>query len=98
MIPDSPRLVKPSLEQALERLTDRQLAVYGFIVRFKLHHDGCAPKIREIMDGLDIPSTSSVAYTLRRLEDAGLIRLHENQPRRIEVVGGVWSAPEWEAM
>lgn len=74
-------------------LTARQQATLNFIIRFKAGNCGDSPTIREIMRGVGIPSTSSAAYTLLRLEQRGYIcRGLGNGARtnRIEVVGGRW--------
>ena len=46
---------------------------------------GCPPTIREICSKFDIKSTSSAAYYLRKLEDAGELRINKQKSRGLEV-------------
>ena len=48
---------------------------------------GCPPTIREICQRFDIKSTSSAAYYLRKLEDAGELRINKQKSRGLEVTG-----------
>jgi repressor LexA len=40
---------------------------------------GCPPTIREICHKFDIKSTSSASYYLRKLEDAGELRINKQK-------------------
>lgn len=53
------------------KLNDRDRQVYEYI-RERLG-EGCAPSVREICSELNIPSTSSAHYSLKKLIAAGLI-------------------------
>lgn len=65
--------------------------VLRFVVDYKRGHDGNSPSVREIQEGLGWDSTSTVAAALRRLEQAGKVRLTGYPGTRgIEVVGGRW--------
>ena len=71
--------------------------VYKYICRHKATHDGNAPTLRQIAagSGLSITSTATVTHHLRRLENAGLVRLSKKGGScGIEVVGGKWTPPE----
>lgn len=68
-------------------------AIYAYIVRHKLEHDGVSPTVREILVEVGISSTSVVCYHLGLLEEAGKIVRMEGEPRGIVVVGGRWVAP-----
>ena len=48
---------------------------------------GCPPTIREICSKFDIKSTSSASYYLRKLEDAGELRINKQKSRGLEVTG-----------
>ena len=48
---------------------------------------GCPPTIREICYKFDIKSTSSASYYLRKLEDAGELRINKQNSRGLEVTG-----------
>ena len=71
--------------------------VYNYICRHKAAHDGNAPTLRQIAagSGLAITSTATVTHHLRKLANAGLIRLSKRGGScGIEVVGGKWTPPE----
>jgi DNA-binding MarR family transcriptional regulator len=66
-------------------------AVYRCLIAFKRDNGGDSPTAREIAERLDIPSTSTVAYHLRKLEQAGrIIRPAGIHARRIVVPGYEW--------
>lgn len=69
-----------------ETLDERISCIYGFIVVYKLNHDGCAPSIREIGAAIDVTSTSLIEYYLERMEDRRLIRRQYHIARTIEVI------------
>jgi len=64
--------------------------IFEFIVNYKCAHDGQSPTVREIADGLNIPSTSVVHFHLRKLEELGTIEITAGQSRGIRVPGGRW--------
>ncbi|MET7616171.1 MarR family transcriptional regulator [Streptomyces sp. NPDC005408] len=57
----------------VDHLTERQESILRCIREWIAEH-GEGPTIREIGERVGLSSTSSVAYQLRRLERAGLIR------------------------
>lgn len=65
-------------------------AVFRCVVAFKRDHGGDSPTAREIAALLDIPSTSTVAYHLGKLERAGRIVREPGVARRIAVTGAKW--------
>ena len=60
--------------------------VYNFIVEF-MKKNGYAPSVREICVGTDLSSTSSVYAHLETLKMLGKIKMKENTPRSIRLVG-----------
>lgn len=48
---------------------------------------GCPPTIREICEKFDIKSTSSASYYLRKLEEAGELKINRQKSRGIELTG-----------
>jgi len=72
-------------------MTDRELAVYEFIICWKLTHDGDMPTYRQILQSFDPPlSLSMVFYYLHKLRRNKLLV-------RIDGVWcttqGAWSIP-----
>ena len=47
---------------------------------------GFPPSVREMCEAIDVSSTSTIAYYLTKLEDAGHIRKTQNKNRAIEVL------------
>jgi predicted MarR family transcription regulator len=86
------------MEQLIEldnRKYDR-MAVFKFIVGYKMSHDGNSPTIRDIKSEFEISSTSVANYIVRNLCAMGLIYLPRGHAGRtiargIEVVGGEWT-------
>ena len=80
-------------------INNRQ-AIYEFIVQFKIDHDGNSPTYREIMAAIGISSSSTVAYYLNQLEEAGLIirPMEGGNSRVIEIPGAVWVPPQANIM
>lgn len=79
-----------------QRANDAAMRVYRFVVRYKQRHDGCSPSLREIVERLNLSSTSMAAYYLAMLEVDGLVRRPDIDgvaSRCIEIVGGRWIAP-----
>lgn len=58
--------------------------VYDFLVKF-ITENGYAPTVREICDGTDLTSTSSVYNHLITLERIGKIHMERNKPRTISL-------------
>lgn len=68
-----------------EDLTERQKNILLFIDRnFKLF--GYPPTVREICDGLNINSTSTVYTNINKLVDLGYLRKDQYKNRAIEVI------------
>lgn len=66
----------------LERLTEKQKAVYEFI-REKIRHRGYGPTVREIGAHFEISSPNGVMCHLKALEKKGLISREPNMSRAI---------------
>lgn len=64
------------------KLTYRQARVFVY-VRMFINDHGYAPSTRQIMAGCGINSTSVVRYTLRKLEDADMLKVHPGISRGI---------------
>lgn len=68
-----------------EELSKRQLEVLMFIKKF-IQNEGYPPVVREICDGVNLRSTSSVHNYLNDLERLGYIRRHSTKPRALEIL------------
>lgn len=67
------------------------MAVFIYILDFKMAHDGGSPTIEEVQKEFKIASKSTANNCLKRLEDQGLIRLgRHKRSRLISVIGGEW--------
>lgn len=74
---------KSSKEQGLEIRKD----IYAFLVEY-ITHNGYAPTVREIGDGVGLKSTSSVYNHLQILEMLGKIKMGNGyKPRAIQLIG-----------
>lgn len=60
--------------------------IYNFILDY-ISRNGFAPSVREIADGTDFGSTSSVYRHLLDLEDEGKIKMKKKSTRTIKLVG-----------
>jgi len=67
-------------------ITPRQQAILDYIQRHIESH-GWPPTIREMRDGLQMSSTSVVAYHLNRLAKYGLVKLTPQVARGIKLQG-----------
>ena len=67
-------------------LTDRQKAIYDFILEFR-RTQGCSPSIPEIQKAFFIRSPNGVVGHLLALEAKGMIRRSKRGSRQIDVVG-----------
>jgi repressor LexA len=65
-------------------LTERQQAIYDFILEFR-RENGCSPSIPEIQRRFGIRSPNGVAGHLHALEAKGVIRRAERGSRQIDV-------------
>lgn len=68
-----------------EKLTAKQEQILNFI-KHEILAKGYPPSVREICEGVDLKSTSSVHAHLASLERKGYIRKDATKPRAIEVV------------
>ncbi len=67
-----------------DRLSARQQEILNYVEEFISEH-GFPPAIRQIQEGLDISSTSVVAYNLRALQARGLIDRQDKVSRGIKL-------------
>lgn len=70
---------------ASQILPKRQKAVWQFIAKWN-HDKGYPPTYREIAEGLNMASVSTVVYHLTALEKKGYIRRTDNAARSIELL------------
>lgn len=56
------------------------------IIKLHIDKNGYPPTVRELMEYLDVKSTSTIAYYLDKLEEMGKIRRDSNKNRAIELV------------
>ena len=76
-------------------LNETDIEVYKFIIRFKQSHNGNSPSMLEIEKGTCASSRSHVHYVLKKLEDAGYLKMGENQRSRgIQIPGTEWVKTE----
>lgn len=60
--------------------------VYNYLLGYIKEH-GYAPSVREICEGVNLKSTSSVFSHLSKLEEEGKIETRGNSPRAIRIIG-----------
>ncbi len=75
----------PTLVHAYPQLTDRQREIVEFIKDFITEH-GYPPSVREIRDGVEMLSTSTVHAELTLIEQAGVIERRGKHSRAIRVL------------
>lgn len=68
----------------MSALTDRQQAIFDFIVR-RVHHEGIPPTLMEIAEAFGLASVAGVADHLKAIERKGFIRRRPGASRGIEV-------------
>ena len=73
-------------------LTERQQAVFDFIVHFRRRH-GCSPSIPEIQKEFNIRSPNGVAGHLHALESKGYIKRSDRGSRQIDLAGPYTEVP-----
>ena len=66
----------------MDGLTDREKQIYNYILDC-MKTDGYAPSVRDICNGLQIRSTSTVHQYLRRLDSKGYIRRDIGKSRAV---------------
>ena len=77
-------------------LSGRQRRILDFIRSWVDQH-GYPPSVREIGEGVQLVSPSSVAYQLGQLESKGYLRRDPNRPRAVDVRPATDLSPEEEA-
>ncbi len=77
-------------------LSGRQRRILDFIRAWVDQH-GYPPSVREIGEGVQLVSPSSVAYQLGQLESKGYLRRDANRPRAVDVRPATDLSPEEEA-
>lgn len=68
-----------------EDLSQKQIEILEFI-KMEIQKKGYPPAVREICNGVDLKSTSTVHSHLEKLEQKGYIRKDPTKPRAIEVL------------
>ena len=69
-------------------------AVWSYLCKYMVEHNGRPPAARQIADGLGGRSLSVVAKALARLEQEGRIRRGRyGEARAIEIVGATYTLP-----
>ncbi|MDO5714962.1 MAG: transcriptional repressor LexA [Tissierellia bacterium] len=68
-----------------EDLSQRQLEIL-FYIKKEIERKGYPPTVREICSGCNIKSTSTVHYSLEKLENKNYIRKDPSKPRAIEII------------
>ena len=71
-------------DEAAVKLSSRQRRILDFIRTWVEQH-GYPPSVREIGEGVQLVSPSSVAYQLGQLEEKGFLRRDANRPRAVDV-------------
>lgn len=74
------------MENKITNKRNSKEMVYNFIVEF-IRENGYSPSVREICQGTNLSSTSSVYACLLKLKDDGKIEIKEKATRTIKVVG-----------
>ena len=74
------------------KVGERTKMVFQFIVKFKRQYQGRSPTYREIMDGTDLRSTSTVNYHVGRLVKLGKVEYDDKNAstRSLMVKGARW--------
>jgi repressor LexA len=75
-----------------DALTSRQRRILDYLDTYTARN-GYPPTMREIGQGVELASTSSVAHQLRRLTDLGWIEKDPHRPRAYRLVTGDRTAP-----
>ena len=73
------------MRKTSQKLDETLSKMYNLIDIFVTTH-GYPPSVRELMDEMDVASTSTIKYYLDKLEEKGLIKRSSNKNRAIEVV------------
>jgi SOS-response transcriptional repressor LexA len=67
-------------------MTEDDHLVYNFIVNY-ITTNGYSPSYREITKGCHISSVSEIIRYLNKLQSMGKIKMKDNTPRAIRIVG-----------
>lgn len=70
----------------MKQITKRQKEVLQYIQKFQ-SDKGYSPSIREICDGMNISSSSTVHGIIKRLAQNGYLEHKEKAPRSLSLVG-----------
>ena len=73
--------------------TERDEALYDFIIGYKRQHGGRSPTRTELAASQGLKSKSNIQQRLNRLAASGRIVLEENDSRNIAIPGERWLAP-----
>lgn len=73
------------MKKELEKLTQRQRAIFRFIARF-LKKNGYPPTVRDIGKGVGLSSSSTVHFHLNSLEEMGFIKRDPSKPRALKIL------------
>jgi len=63
--------------------------IFQFLVDYKRQHDGNTPSTHDLAEGCSV-SISTANYHLTQLQLKNRIRILEQRPRQIEIMGGTW--------
>lgn len=73
------------MKKEMEKLTQRQRAIFRFIMRF-LKKNGYPPTVRDIGKGVGLSSSSTVHFHLNSLEEMGFIKRDPSKPRALKIM------------
>ena len=74
------------------KITLADIEIYEYIVAYKKMNGGNSPSRREIMDNTNSASSSTVNFSLKKLEKAGYIELKYGE-QYIRIIGDNWVVP-----
>lgn len=78
------------------KLSKAQARVLNFVIDYQKQHDGIFPSVREIGDGCNLKSPSTVHAHIHKLMDAGYIKeLESDSPKRKHRTFSVSLSPEY---
>ena len=70
----------------INKKTEETLETVLKVIKIYIENKGYPPSVRELQEELNVNSTSTIHYYLKKLEDKNLIRKTGNKNRAIEVV------------
>lgn len=68
-------------------------AIFQWIIRYKIAHDGNSPSYGDLMRDCHISSRSVVNHILTTMERAHCIKRSGGAKRGIEIIGAQWTPP-----